>query len=220
MPFKYHPVSVYRQKYAVLAKFYNNEDARLFADVVDRNNVDAPIDAYLIMINPGSCKIYENESNLIRNSNYYKELNVVEAVSDPAQKCVMALMDICNLKKIRILNLLDYKKSRYVEALRLFSEENLGKSLFSQEREQQREEIMSENAVIIAAWGTDKRLSAFKEQAFQCLQDEIVIGVKPDPPKEYFDFEYIKPPTKEAQINRILELSERYCQYELEKCAK
>lgn len=86
MSFVYHPVGVYRQKYAVLAKFYNNGNARLFADVVDRDHVDAPIDAYLIMINPGSCKIQENESSLVKNSNYYKGLDVVEAVSDPAQK--------------------------------------------------------------------------------------------------------------------------------------
>lgn len=214
MPFTYHPVGVYRKKYAVLAKFYDNGEARLFADVVDRDHVDAPIDAYLIMINPGSCKIQGNESSLLKNSNYYKGLDVVEAVSDPAQKCVMAFMDVHNLKKIRILNLLDYKKSSYIEALRLFSKENLRKSLFSQEREQQRKEIMSEKAVVIGAWGIDKRLAEFKEQAFQCLSEEIIIGIRPDPQREYFDFKYIKPPTKDAQISCILELAECYREYE------
>lgn len=220
MSFEYHPISVYRRKYVVLADFYNDNKARLFADVVERENVDAPIDAYLIMINPGSCRIQDKDSGIIRNSNYYRGLNVVEAVSDPAQKCVMAFMDICKLSKIRILNLMDYKSGNYADALSLISEQRIEQSLFSPKRTAQRRELMAEKAVVIAAWGTDKRLSAFKEQAFQCLQDEIVIGVKPDPPKEYFDFEYIKPPTKDAQINRILELSERYCQYELEKCAK
>lgn len=186
MSFTYYSVGVYRQKYAVLAKFYDNGEARLFADVVDRDHVDAPIDAYLIMINPGSCKILGNESSLLKNSNYYKGLDVVEAVSDPAQKCVMAFMDVHNLKKIRILNLLDFKKSNYIEALRLFSKENLRESLFSQEREHQRKEIMSEKAVVIAAWGIDKRLAEFKEQAFQCLSEEIIIGVRPDPQRKYF----------------------------------
>ena len=97
MSFTYYSAGVYRQKYAVLAKFYDNGEARLFADVVDRDHVDAPIDAYLIMINPGSCKILGNESSLLKNSNYYKGLDVVEAVSDPAQKCVMDEMKwYCN----------------------------------------------------------------------------------------------------------------------------
>ena len=39
-------VNVYREKYAVLAKFYpindkNKGDARLFADIVDKNDLDA-----------------------------------------------------------------------------------------------------------------------------------------------------------------------------------
>ena len=220
MSFEYHPVGVYRRKYAVLAKFYNNGEARLFADVVDRDHVDAPIDAYLIMINPGSCKIQENESSLIKNSNYYKELDVVEAVSDPAQKCVMAFMDICNLKKIRILNLMDYKSGNYVKALSSISQQNIEMSLSSQKREEQRKEIMSEKAVVIAAWGTDKRLSAFKEQAFHCLRGDIIIGIRQEPQKEYFDFKYIKPPTKDAQIKQIWELTRCFLQYKSETCVQ
>ena len=134
MTFSYHPVGVYRQKYVVLARFYNNGNARLFADVVDRDHVDAPIDAYLIMINPGSCKMQGNVSGRVKNSNYYKGLDVVEAVSDPAQKCVMAFMDICNLKKIRILNLVDYRSGNYAEVLSLVSPQNIEMSLFSQKR--------------------------------------------------------------------------------------
>lgn len=213
MTFSYHPVGVYRQKYVVLARFYNNGNARLFADVVDRDHVDAPIDAYLIMINPGSCKMQGNVSGRVKNSNYYKGLDVVEAVSDPAQKCVMAFMDICNLKKIRILNLVDYRSGNYAEVLSLVSPQNIEMSLFSQKREEQRKKIMPEKAVVIAAWGTDKRLSAFKKQAFHCLRDDIIIGIRPEPQKEYFDFKYIKPPTKVAQIKQIEELAECFLQY-------
>lgn len=214
MSFEYHPVGVYRCKYAVLAKFYRNGEARLFADIVNRDNLDAPIDAYLIMINPGSCKIQEKESDLIKNSNYYKGLNVVEAISDPAQKCVMAFMDICNLNKIRILNLMDYKSGNYAKALSSMTEQSIEMSLFSQKRVECRKEIMSEKAVVIAAWGTDKCLSALKEQAVNCLGYENIIGVRPKSHKEYFDFEYIKPPKKDDQIKRILELAECFQQYQ------
>ena len=61
MDFIFQKVNVYREKYAVLAKFYpindkNKGDARLFADIVDKNDLYASIDAYIIMINPGSCR--------------------------------------------------------------------------------------------------------------------------------------------------------------------
>lgn len=59
------------------------------------------------MINPGSCRKKQKDSTPLGNSKY-AEMNLVEAVSDPAQKCVMAFMDECKLKKVRILNLLDY----------------------------------------------------------------------------------------------------------------
>ena len=46
MDFIFQKVNVYREKYAVLAKFYpindkNKRDARLFADIVDKNDLDA-----------------------------------------------------------------------------------------------------------------------------------------------------------------------------------
>lgn len=86
-------------------------------------------------------------------------------------------------------------------------------SLFSQKREEQRKEIMSEKAVVVAAWGTDKQLSDLKKQAFHCLKDETIIGVRPELQKECYDFKYIKPPTQAAQIKQIWELSECFLRY-------
>ena len=43
------------------------------------------------MINPGSCRKKQKDSTPLGNSKY-AEMNLVEAVSDPAQKCVMALL--------------------------------------------------------------------------------------------------------------------------------
>lgn len=218
MDFIFQKVNVYREKYAVLAKFYpindkNKGDARLFADIVDKNDLDASIDAYIIMINPGSCRKKQKDPTPLGNSKY-AEMNLVEAVSDPAQKCVMAFMDECKLKKVRILNLLDYKEGNYEKAMSVM--ENLGEkaSLFSAERTEIRNELMQEDAVIIAAWGTDKRLAKLKIQACNCLKDKKIIGVRPDPEKEYYDYEYIKPPTQAAQIKRIMQLVECFQQYQ------
>ena len=69
-------------------------------------------------------------------------------------------------------------------------------------------------AVIIAAWGTDKRLAKLKIQACNCLKDKKIIGVRLDPEKEYYDYEYIKPPTQAAQIKRIMQLVECFQQYQ------
>ncbi len=213
MSFEYHSVEVYRAKYKILAKFYTNrkgQESRLFADVVDREHEDALIDAYLVMINPGSC---QKKSDVISESPYYKNLDVVEAKSDPAQKCVMAFMDLCGLKKVRILNLLDYKSGNYSKALKNVAEQNLADSLFSPERTEERNLVMTEKAPIIVAWGTDKRLADFKKQALECLEVENIIGVKPKTKAEYYDFAYIKPWTKDAQIQRILDLAECFREY-------
>ncbi len=126
---KMSSIKVYREKYIVFAKFTEDQNARLFADVVDRDFLEAPIDAYLIMINPGSSKAKETHLPM---SEYYKNLDVVEAVSDRAQKCVMAFMDLCGLRKIRILNLMDYRSGNYDKTLS--ANQSLAESLFSKER--------------------------------------------------------------------------------------
>lgn len=203
--FEYHNIATYREKYKVLAKFYINnvgQGARLFADVVDRKYLDAPIDAYLVMINPGSCR---KKDAPVLASEYYKALDVVEAVSDPAQKCVMAFMDLCGLKKVRILNLMDYRSGNYGKAMKVAADQSIAESLFSPERKGERRQVMAEKAPIIAAWGTDSRLADLKKQAVGCLGENI-IGVHKDG-KEAYDFEYIKPPTINAQMERILELA-------------
>ena len=50
-------ISEYRKKYKVYALFedINGSTYRRFADIVRKNHEEDSIDAYLIMINPGSC---------------------------------------------------------------------------------------------------------------------------------------------------------------------
>lgn len=203
-------IKVYREKYIVFAKFTEDQNARLFADVVDRDFLEAPIDAYLIMINPGSSKAKETHLPI---SEYYKNLDVVEAVSDRALKCVMAFMDLCGIKKIRILNLMDYRSSNYDKALS--ANQSLAESLFSKERTGERNQLMAEKALVIAAWGVDKRLAEFKKQAVECLGCENIIGVKPDKEKmkAYYDYEYIKPLTLIMQEERIKKLAKCFKEY-------
>lgn len=215
MSFEFKRVAEYRENYKVLAKFYDTKNgnmARLFADIVKIDCYEDPIDAYIIMINPGSCRIKEKNKIEPNSYDYYRGKDVVEAVSDPAQKCVMAFMDLCNLNKVRILNLIDIKDGNFSNLKKKVEEIKEEMSLFSPQREECRKEIMSEKAVIIAAWGTDKRFSKLKIQALNCLKDKP-IGVPPNVIKNDYDYKYIKPPKKDAQIEVIEQLVDCYKNY-------
>lgn len=216
MAFDFKKISEYRGIFTVLAKFdenCNGNEVRSYADIVRKDSYEAPIDAYLIMINPGSCKIKEKDAVDASKYNYYKGKDVVEAVSDPAQKCVMGFMDLCNLDKVRILNLLDYRNGSFSETLSKKDEIKEEMSIFSPKREDERKKIMSEKAVVIAAWGTDKRLSGLKIQALNTLRGEKIIGVRPKDVKNDYDYKYIKPPRKALQIEVIEDLVSRYEAY-------
>lgn len=187
---KFKSVSEYRKDYKVIAHFYTNEKgdkSRLFADVVRNDSMESPIDAYLIMINPGSCK----EIASFKSDGFYINYTVVEAKSDPSQKCVMALMDNCQLKKIRMVNLSDVVCADLKEAIKKMSIDGVASSLFSNQRQIQRNEILQSNAPYIVCWGTDSLLFEFKEQAMKYLSDKRVLGIMVNP--DTYAFKHIKP---------------------------
>lgn len=55
------------------------------------------------------------------------------------------------LKKIRILNLMDYKSGNYDKALKEAADQSIVESLFAQERKEERNRLIAEKAPIIAA---------------------------------------------------------------------
>lgn len=201
-------ISEYRKKYKVYALFeyINGSTYRRFADIVRKNHEEDSIDAYLIMINPGSCH-KKSDDNPVLSTQFYKGFDVVEAISDPAQKCVMALMDACELNKIRILNLFDLAEGNLDKALKNKCDE--ADSIFSEKRKKERLKYMPSDAICIAAWGMGNQLKCYKKQAYECLGAERIIGV--DFNEKDYTCRYIKPRGKDAQMQVIEALAKKYC---------
>lgn len=225
---KLESISVYRDvyKYKVIAGFYNSErkingkyiPARAFADITTKENIESDVDAYIIMINPGSCKptVSDLESD-IKKSEYYskiklnhKDVYISEAICDMAQKCVMELMRVCEIKKMRILNLSDVMSGNLDEAkVRMGDDKTrLVESIFSSKREADRAVLMPNDAICIISWGTDDKLKSLKIQAMECLSDCHIIYDPVDEKK--LSFRYIKPRGKEKQEKVIGALAKQY----------
>lgn len=197
------PIKEYRKRYKVYALFEGSD--RRFADIVRNQHEEDPIDAYIIMINPGSCHKKSDENPVIDVA-FYKGFDMVEAVSDPAQKCIMALMDACNMNKIRILNLFDYANGNLAEALK-----HKGVSVFDDSRVEDKKRYMPTDAVCIAAWGMDSSLMNYKKMAYECIGGDHIIGALEDIDK--YAYRYIKPRGKEAQKTVISRIAEEYWAY-------
>lgn len=216
MKVKYRPIRELRKDYKVIACFKDDVNigkTRVFADVVRNNYYERAIDAYIIMINPGSCK--EKPGKLdseIANSQYYAGQDIIEAVSDMAQKCIMLLMDTCNISKVRILNLSDKREGDLSKIMAyLKSEAALKNSIFSPERTDERALLMPDDAICIASWGLDPGLIALKEQAYRCIGKENIIGVLTD--ENTYSYKYIKPYKKDDQLQVIGEIADKYKEY-------
>ena len=203
MQIELKPIAEYRKEYKVYALFEGTD--RRFADIVRNEHAEAPIDAYIIMINPGSCH-KKSDDNPLKDTTFYNGFDMVEAVSDPAQKCIMALMDACNMNKIRILNLFDYANGNLVEALK-----HKGVSIFDNSRAEDRKKYMPTDAVCIAAWGMDSSLMEYKKMAYECIGGECIIGYPENLDK--YEYRYIKPRGQEAQKTVISRIADEYIAY-------
>ena len=65
MQIELKPIAEYRREYKVYALFDGTD--RRFADIVRNQHEEEPIDAYIIMINPGSCH-KKSDKNPVINS--------------------------------------------------------------------------------------------------------------------------------------------------------
>lgn len=203
MQIQLKPIVEYRKEYNVYALFEGEN--RRFADIVRKEHIEDSIDAYIVMINPGSCH-KKSEVNPVKDTIFYKSFDIVEAVSDPAQKCVMALMDACKMNKVRILNLFDYANGNLTEALK-----RKGVSIFDDNRVEDRNKYMPTDAVCIAAWGMDPALMDYKKMAYECIGGNRIIGALEDVDK--YAYRYIKPRGCEAQRAVISRIADEYLAY-------
>lgn len=196
-------IAEYRNEYKVYALFEGCY--RRFADIVRNGHDEDSIDAYIIMINPGSCH-KKSDVNPVIATAFYKGFDMSEAISDPAQKCIMSLMDACEMNKTRILNLFDYSNGNLNESLK-----HKEVSIFDDSRIKERNRYMPTDAVCIAAWGMNPDLLEYKKMAYECLGGKHIIGALDD--RDRYAYRYIKPYGLEAQKTVISKIAEEYLKY-------
>ncbi|MCR5703721.1 MAG: hypothetical protein K6G85_03785 [Eubacterium sp.] len=185
--------------YKVLAEFYIVE-GKLFrrcADIVMEGAEKKEIDAYIVMMNPGSCcpkddsTIKNLEKDKIGNKN---NLNLSDAIADNAQKIVMGLMKDLGYNHVRLLNLSDICSANSKEANKIAGELSDYQSVFSEKRRKELDELTKEEAPFILGWGVGyKNFYKYKEMAICFLKNKQVFGYKKDNVNYYYvgnNYEY------------------------------
>lgn len=86
---KFNNINELRKTYEVKASFYKKNDTtfRNYADIIRKGYNEDKIDAYIIMMNPGSCKPINDED--LKNSSSPESAIYIDAKNDRAQKRVM-----------------------------------------------------------------------------------------------------------------------------------
>jgi len=196
-----------KSDYSVFASFYNRkiEDkgeyiCRNMCDISRKDSLieNYVLDAYFIMMNPGSCHP-KNVKYIIDKSRKCDNLEIIECNPDPAQYQIMKLMDNKGWKHVRILNLSDITtgdSNEFRELLNHVSSDS--HSVFSNSRKEELEELIRENARIVAAWTSSKEIRNLAILCKDKLKDRVINGIPFDKEKIYY--KYIKP---QLQIQRV-----------------
>lgn len=200
--------------YDVIALFRNKNgiSERVFADIVLKGHEEKTVEAYIIMINPGSCE--EDKKKGKPNFEFYQE-EVSYAKIDPAQRCVIRLMSACGINKIRILNLSNERQPKMdllLKNVRLNLDEVLTNSFFSNEEKsvEDRRKYMSCKAPCILAWGKEPKLNALKKQAYDCIISAGFETISAGCDNDIYSYSYIKPWSYNMQEKVIAELTEKW----------
>lgn len=197
---KFNNINELKKTYEVKASFYKKNDItfRNYADIIKKGYKEDKIDAYIIMMNPGSCK----PANKIEDSAMSPETAIyINASDDPAQRRVMQIMDNIAFNKVRILNLFDCKEPDSNKAAQMASE-NYGFpiSIFSHERRDELNKLTKDDAPYIVAYGVT-RLVDFKKLVLEFLVDKKVYGVKKD--NNDLSYYYLSPRSNPKIPNRL-----------------
>lgn len=203
-----------KNDYTVYASFYKidiNNTEVLCRNVCDikRNDIskDNEIDAYIILMNPGSCHPLDSEYE-IRKYNNWEELdvNMVRCQADQAQYQIMKLMDNKLWDCVRVINLSDIvmgNSKKFMDFIRTIPYDS--HSLFSNNRKEDRKKIMKHDAKIIASWGQNKRLEYLAELCKSNINSEELLGIPSD--KKKLLYKYIKPMLVKHQVELLEELN-------------
>ena len=190
-----------RKTYEVKASFYKKNDVtfRNYADIIRKGYKEDKIDAYIIMMNPGSCKPINDED--LKNSSSPESAIYIDAKNDRAQKRVMQLMDNTNFNKVRILNLFDCKEPKSSKAAQMANEDyGFSINIFSHARKDELNKLTKDNVPYIVAYGLNG-LVDFKKLALEFLADKKVYGIKKDNNDLLY---YYLSPFKEIDAQKII----------------
>lgn len=198
---KFNNINELRKTYEVKASFYKKNDVtfRNYADIIRKGYKEDKIDAYIIMMNPGSCKPINDED--LKNSSSPESAIYIDAKNDRAQKRVMQLMDNTNFNKVRILNLFDCKEPKSSKAAQMANEDyGFSINIFSHARKDELNKLTKDNVPYIVAYGLNG-LVAFKKLALEFLANKKVYGIKKDNNDLLY---YYLSPFKEIDAQKII----------------
>lgn len=198
---KFNNINELRKTYEVKASFYKKNDTtfRNYADIIRKGYKEDKIDAYIIMMNPGSCKPINDED--LKNSSSPESAIYIDAKNDRAQKRVMQLMDNTNFNKVRILNLFDCKEPKSSKAAQMANEDyGFSINIFSHARKDELNKLTKDNVPYIVAYGLNG-LVAFKKLALEFLANKKVYGIKKDNNDLLY---YYLSPFKEIDAQKII----------------
>ena len=198
---KFNNIKELRKTYEVKASFYKKNDVtfRNYVDIIRKGYKEDKIDAYIIMMNPGSCKPINDED--LKNSSSPESAIYIDAKNDRAQKRVMQLMDNTNFNKVRILNLFDCKEPKSSKAAQMANEDHgFSINIFSHARKDELNKLTKDNVPYIVAYGLNG-LVAIKKLALEFLANKNVYGIKKDNDDLLY---YYLSPFKEIDAQKII----------------
>ena len=198
---EFNNINELRKTYEVKASFYKKNDVtfRNYADIIRKGYKEDKIDAYIIMMNPGSCKPINDED--LKNSSSPESAIYINVKNDRAQKRVMQLMDNTNFNKVRILNLFDCKEPKSSKAVQMANEDyGFPINIFSHARKDELNKLTKDNVPYIVAYGLNG-LVDFKKLALEFLADKKVYGIKKDNNDLLY---YYLSPFKEIDAQKII----------------
>lgn len=200
--------------YSVIALFRNRNgiSERVFADIALKGCEKDPIEAYIVMINPGSC---EEDLKSGRPAFSFYEDEVLYAKKDPAQRCVINFMEECKIKKIRIVNLSNEREPKldlFLKKMKENPSKQMRASIFSNDPTSidDRRKYMRIKAPCILSWGKEGKLKELKKQAYECLIEEGYDTIAVEFSKADYSCKYIKPWTKAQQDEVRSELVKKW----------
>jgi hypothetical protein len=201
------PAQELRHQYSVFGHFYSirldsgeQVDCRSVLEIVashfqSNDLLSEPVDAIFIMMNPGSSRPLDGETQIVSADRIGKlNVSLVPAKPDTTQYQVMRLMQRFGWAHVRVLNLSDIRQPKsnqfFQMAMELEEMEFSGHSIFSDTRQNElRKRLhLKAKAPVICAWGVSPMLTNLATQCTgRLLPNEKVIGLrKVDVPHGYY----------------------------------